>query len=99
MADFSEFIPTPSILAQTYAEDLVKTGELDTFAVSRREEQTLVELDTMAEQLGFLDRTYFVDSGRSVLLPTTFEADEALSVTHFGGLSFSGELKHIVLCD
>lgn len=93
MADFLEFIHTPSALAQPYAEDLVTSGELDDFTVSRREEQAHVELDRLAEQMGFFDSTYFVDSGRSVLIPAAFEADEPLRVTHFQGLSFSGEFK------
>ena len=93
MAEFVEFIHTPSTLAQTYAEDLARTGKLDEFAISGTEERVLGELDHFAEQLGFLDKTYFVDSGRSVLLPAAFAAHQPLSVTHFDGLSFSGELK------
>ena len=85
------FIENPLDLAKQMAEDLVVSGALDEFAFNDQESGGLVGLDHYAAEAGYLNQQYFVDSGRSILLPVTFEADEPLSTTQFQRLHFSGE--------
>lgn len=51
----------------------------------------LVQLDGMAEKLGLFG-TYFVDSGRAMITPVSFNAEDEVNYVLFGGgLSFEGK--------
>lgn len=83
----------PAALAQQCAEDMVMRGELDTFELSEHERERIAELDRIAEQSGWLDQSYVVDSHRSILLPAHIEEGSNITTQHFNRLMFSGELR------
>ena len=88
---------TPADIARPIAETIITRGTLDGWGNSAEnnpfEHYVLSQLEETAVQQGMLDVPYYVESGRSLLAPATFEADETLSVYYFDDLHFRGELK------
>lgn len=76
----------PAQLAETRAAENFS----DSFETSDLDHRLLAELDIGAESLGFLNNDYFVESGRAMILPASFQADETVLYTSFFGLSFEG---------
>lgn len=90
-----EFSPAgnPAELALPYAEKLVMKGELDSFdSVSTIEQRNLQELEYLAEVTGMLNKRYFVNSGRSIVLPADLEYSEFTPYEMSDGIDFSGKL-------
>lgn len=86
---------TPAELAKPFAEQLVTSGELDGFSsASQAEQNTIVELEGIADELKMLGRQYVVHSYRSMLIPKRFEAEdpEVQYVNFNDGIDFSARL-------
>ena len=84
---FAELTPSnPVELASIRAEQSTS----DCFEMTQADEHLLRELDMAAEMLGFLDKQYFINSGRSMIIPKSFEATERVTYTNFFGLDFEG---------
>lgn len=64
---------------------------MDAFAHNEYEKRRLVELEQQATDLEMVDKPYFVHSGRSFLLPVTFDADEDIETVQFPQLTFEGK--------
>lgn len=78
---------TPVELAELRAEQAsVGHG----FEQTPQDERLLAELDHAAEELGFTDSSYFVESGRALIVPASFDADRPVAYTSLFGLSFEG---------
>lgn len=84
-------MPNPVEIALPVAEELIVNGRLDEFEHTEYEARRLAELERIAIDLRFVDQQYFVSSGRSFLIPASFEADEDIDSVHFDSLTFSGE--------
>jgi hypothetical protein len=84
---FSELVPPdPAALAEIRAEQAVSSA----FEVSSIDHHMLAELDHGAELLGFINQSYFVQSFRALVLPSSFEAGEPVPCNDFFGLTFEG---------
>jgi len=57
------------------------------FAILREEEDMLIHLDACADRAK-LDGTYFVETGRALSIPASFEADERIIIKDFYDLAF-----------
>jgi len=62
----------------------------DDMDVSEQDRRLLVELDHGAEILGFHEKDYFVESGRGLIIPMSFEASEPVEYTDAYGVTFEG---------
>lgn len=71
-----------------YASTPVGSG----FDIGKHEEVTLNTLDNMADDLGFINESYFVSTGRALAIPKSFEANAEVAYGSFYGLSFEGRL-------
>lgn len=87
-------MPTPANLASESAEQLVLDRHLDQFGeITDEEQRVIIRLERLAENFAMTSQSYFVSSGRSMMVPKRFDADD-LSVPYinFGeGLDFQGE--------
>lgn len=83
---FLELPANPAELAKKQAEN----AGYASFPVDAADEMVLTELEHGAEMLGFTDQSYFVEAGRSMILPVSFERDQPVSYLNFYGLSFEG---------
>lgn len=77
---------TPVELAELRAEQHVTAG----FEMTVEDERLLAELDHAAEQLDFHGRNYFVETGRALITPASFDADSPVAGFDFFGLTFEG---------
>lgn len=83
-------MPNPAELAIPVAEDLAMNGHLEEFAHNDYEMRSIVELEQRATDLRMVDQPYFVTSGRSFLLPVSFDADRDIEAVQFPQLNFEG---------
>ncbi len=81
-----ELPSNPAQLAETIATENFS----DSMEISDLDHRLLTELEVGAEALGFLNKDYFVESGRALILPASFQSDEPVLYTSFFGLSFEG---------
>lgn len=91
----TEFSPAgnPAELALPYAEKLVRKGSLDDYdQVSELECDHLSELEYLAEAAGMLNKKYFVNSGKLLILPADLEQSEFVPYHVNEGADFSGKL-------
>lgn len=84
-------MPNPAEIALPVAEELTMNGHLNEFASNSYEERKLAELERIAMDLNMIDQSYFVNSGRSFLIPVSFDADDDIETVQFENLSFEGE--------
>lgn len=87
-------IPTPASLASESAERLVLDRYLDRFSeITDEEQRVIVKLEKLAESFAMTNQSYFVSSGRSMMVPKRFDADDPeVPYVNFGeGLDFQGE--------
>ena len=89
-----EIPSTPANLAIPFADRLMQSGELDGFtSATPGSQQILVDLERFATDAEMLDRSYFVESYRSMCIPASFKDKEEVSYYNFGeGLTFEGTL-------
>lgn len=78
---------TPHELAELRAEQTFTAA----FDISAEDEHLLAELDHAAAELGFHGRSYFVEAGRAIIAPASFEADQDVPYFNFPGLTFEGQ--------
>lgn len=83
-------MPNPAELAIPVAEDLAMHGHLEEFENNDYEMRSIVELEKKAIDLNMINKPYFVTSGRSFLLPVSFEAAEDIEAVQFPQLNFEG---------
>ncbi len=77
---------TPAELAVMRAEQSF-SNDLD---ITLDDERLLAELDYAADELGFTNSSYFVESGRALIVAASFEASQPVTYTNFFGLTFEG---------
>jgi hypothetical protein len=81
-------LPTdPAALAAERAQLASATD----FDIQLHDEFMLAELEHGAQQLGFMNQTYFVEAGRSVVLPSTLETGKSVKYVDIFGLTFEGK--------
>ena len=85
---FEEIPSDPVSLAAVRAEQSVNTDGIEATVTDHL---LLAELDHVAEQLGFPNNRYFVESHRSIVTPASFDADQPTTIVDFFGLTFEGE--------
>lgn len=78
---------TPFELAELRAEQPFNRG----FEMTAEDERLLVELDHAAAELGFHGQSYFVEAGRAIIAPASFDADQDVPYFNFPGLTFEGQ--------
>lgn len=83
----------PATIALPVAEDLMITGQLDEFRHTDYEIEQIAELQQKAHDLDLIDKTYFVESGRSILMPVKPRPNEDIKTIYFPSLSFEGQFS------
>lgn len=63
------------------------------FSFLRTDEALLCDLDNDAETLGFIDSTYFITAGRSMIIPKSFEASEPVKYSDIYGLTSEAKFR------
>lgn len=83
-------MPNPAEIAIPVAEDLAFNGHLEEFEHNDYEIRSIVELEQKAIDLQMIDQPYFVTSGRSFLLPVSFDGERDIETVQFPQLNFEG---------
>lgn len=86
-------IRNPADIALPEAKNLVFSGDLDSFEVSRREEDTLASLEEQAQAVSMLYQRYHVNSSNSIITPRMEGEDNLVAVEQLDdSIMFDGEL-------
>ncbi len=82
---------TPASWASTQAQvAFFQEGE---FGMMPEDEEILARMEQDADDLNFLDQTYFVETSRGLSIPASFGANEPVTYGSFYGLTFEGTFR------
>lgn len=83
----------PATLARPFAEALMRDGGLEAMFHQVSEREQLAELGQQADKLDLVGGFYFVDSGRSILMPAHPDTGNPITSFQFEALSFEGQFS------
>jgi hypothetical protein len=89
--NISEIIQPPSDpaqLAEIKAEQLSGSG----FYIDEKDERILAELDHAANQLDFLDSSYFINANSALIIPKSWDRNQRVTYSRLGDILFEGKL-------